>query len=180
MLEDRRLISKVKRGDKEALRRIYEKYKDHLLTIAASLLNDTPAAEDILHDVIVSFAKGIGRFELKGSLRSYLATCVVNRVRDRFRRKMYQMIELEAAGPISSNSVGPEQPVILSEESQLLTDALAKLPFEQREAIILHLNAGLKFREIAAAQGVPISTAQGRYRYGLDKLRSLMSPEVIR
>jgi RNA polymerase sigma-70 factor (ECF subfamily) len=61
-----------------------------------------------------------------------------------------------------------------------LTDALAKIPFEQREVIILHLKGGMRFREIAAAQGVPIGTVQGRYRYGLEKLRSLLNEEVIR
>jgi len=180
MLEDKRLIQKLKRGDKEALRRLYEKYKDDLLTIATSLLHETSAAEDVLHDVFVSFAAGVGGFELQRSLRRYLITCIVNRVRDRFRRKKYEAIELDRAGPISSNLESPEQSVILSEESQLLTEALAKIPFEQREVIILRLQGGMRFREIAAAQGVPISTVQGRYHYGLSKLRSVMNKEVTK
>lgn len=180
MREDRRLISRLKRGDKEALRQLYEKYKDRLLIIAASLLNEPGAAEDVLHDVFVSFAAGIGRFQLQGSLQKYLTTCVVNRVRDRFRRKKFEVIEIRRVGAMRSDSDRPEQLVILSEESQLLTDALAKIPFEQREVIILHLKGGMRFREIAAAQGVPIGTVQGRYRYGLEKLRSLLNEEVIR
>ena len=56
MLEDKRLIWELKRGDREALRQIYMEYKDSLLTIAASLLHDSCAAEDVLHDVLVSFA----------------------------------------------------------------------------------------------------------------------------
>lgn len=178
MLEDERLVLRLKRGDRDALRRLYEKYKDHLLTIAASLLNEASAAEDILHDVFVSFAGGVGRFQLRGSLQSYLTTCVVNRVRDRFRRKKYEVIEISRVGPISSDTDRPEITVILGEETQLLTEALAEIPFEQREVIILHINGGMKFREIAAAQGVPISTVQGRYRYGLDKLRSVLQGEV--
>ncbi|MHC4658592.1 MAG: RNA polymerase sigma factor [Planctomycetota bacterium] len=180
MLEDRRLIGRLKRGDKDALRQLYEKYKDDLLTIAISLLHEVGAAEEILHDVFVSFAAGIGGFELRSSLRQYLITCVVNRVRDRFRRKKYEVVELDRVGPVSSKSDRPEQSVMFSEETQLLTDALVKIPFNQREVIILRLQAGMKFREIAAAQGVPISTVQGRYRYGLDKLRSLIRGEAIR
>jgi len=68
--------------------------------------------------------------------------------------------------------------VMLSEESKLLTDALAEIPFEQREVIILRLQGGLKFREIAATQGVSVSTVQGRYHYGLDKLRVVLNGEV--
>lgn len=178
MREDKRLIEELKRGDKDALRRLYEKYKDELLTVATSLLHEAGAAEDVLHDVFVSFATGIQGFELRRSLRQYLVTCTVNRVRDRFRRKTYKAIELERVGPISSNSERPEQSVMLSEESQLLTDALAEIPFEQREVIILRLQGGLKFREIAATQGVSVSTVQGRYHYGLDKLRVVLNGEV--
>ena len=87
MVEDKELVCKLKHGDTEALRRLYEKYKDDLLTVAASLLGDSSEAEDILHDVFVSFAEAITEFQLYGSLRGYLMRCMVNRVRDRLRAK---------------------------------------------------------------------------------------------
>ena len=174
MLEDKRLIRELKHGDKQALRMIYMEYKDNLLTIAAYLLHDTYAAEDVLHDVFVSFAGGVGGLELRGSLRSYLIASVVNRVRDRYRKKKHHVVELDEVGQITSDSDDPEQSAIFSEESQLLTDALAQLPLEQRETIILHLNAGMKFKEIAQMQDIPLSTVQGRYRYGLEKLRTIL------
>jgi len=46
--------------------------------------------------------------------------------------------------------------------------------------IVLHLKGGMKFREIAVVQGVSISTVQGRYRYGLDKMRSVLNEEALR
>jgi RNA polymerase sigma-70 factor (ECF subfamily) len=177
MLEDKRLIWELKQGSKDALRQIYMEYKDTLLTIAASLLHDTCEAEDVLHDVFVSFAAGAGKLELRVSLRSYLISSVVNRVRDRFRKKKHHMVELEKAGQISSDSKGPEQSALLDEQLQLMSDALFKIPLEQREAIILHLNAGMKFKEIAQVQHIPMNTVQGRYRYGLDKLRTILRGE---
>jgi RNA polymerase sigma-70 factor (ECF subfamily) len=177
MLEDKRLIWELKHGDKEALRQIYMKYKDTLLTIAASLLHDACAAEDVLHDVFVSFAVSVGRLELRVSLRNYLIISVVNRVRDRFRKKKHHMVALDKVGPVSSYSDGPEQSVVFAEQSQLLADALFQLPLEQRETIILHLNGGMKFKQIAQMQDIPISTVQGRYRYGLDKLRTILRGE---
>ena len=54
MLEDKLLIWKFNRGNKEALQRIYEKYKDDLVTLAAALLHNVSAAEDAVHDVFVS------------------------------------------------------------------------------------------------------------------------------
>ena len=177
MPEDKRLIWELKQGDKEALRQIYMKYKDNMLTIATSLLNDTCAAEDVLHDVFISFAVSVGRLELRVSLRSYLMASVVNRVRDRYRKKKHHVVELDKAGQIGSDSYNPVQSAIFTEELQLLADALFQLPLEQRETIILHLNGGMKFKEIAEVQRIKLSTVQGRYRYGLDKLRTILRGE---
>ena len=177
MLDDKRLIWELKQGNKDALRQIYMEYKDTLLTIAASLLHDTYAAEDVLHDVFVSFASGVGKLELRMSLRSYLITSVVNRVRDKFRKKKHHMVEFEKAGQISSDLKGPEQSAIFAEQSQHLAEALFQVPLEQRETIVMHLKGGMKFKEIAEAQQIPINTIQGRYRYGLDKLRKILGGE---
>jgi RNA polymerase sigma-70 factor (ECF subfamily) len=179
MLEEKRLIRELKQGNKEALRRIYMEYKDTLLTIAASLLHDTYAAEDVLHDVFVNFAAGAGKLELKVSLKSYLVTSVVNRVRDKFRKKRHHMVELDKAGQIGSDACNPEQAAVFSEQSRLLVDALYQIPLEQRETIVLHLKGGMKFKEIAEMQRIPINTVQGRYRYGLEKLRKILGGKSI-
>jgi RNA polymerase sigma factor (sigma-70 family) len=179
MLEDKLLIFRLKQGDEQALRQIYEKYKDILLTIATSLLRDVSEAEDVLHDVFVSFTKGIRKFHLYGSLKNYLIICLVNRARDIRRKKMYQVVGLDSTGPIRSDSAGPTEAVIGDEEAELLTEALAQLPDQQREVIILHLQGGMKFREIAEMQEVSVNTVQGRYRYGLDKLRSILDGEPV-
>jgi len=180
MLQDRRLIQKLKRGDGDALRVIYEKYRTELVTIAASLLREGSEAEDVLHDVFISFASGIMNFQLHGNLKRYLATCVINRVRDRARRKTFEVIEIDRLRQVGSGSPPPEQSVILNERTQMLVETLGRIPYEQREVIVLHLKGGMKFREIAVVQGVSISTVQGRYRYGLDKMRSVLNEEAVR
>jgi DNA-directed RNA polymerase specialized sigma24 family protein len=55
---------------------------------------------------------------------------------------------------------------------------MTELSFEQREVISLRFEAGLPFRQIAKIQNRSINTVEGRYRYGLEKLRSLMNSEV--
>lgn len=85
MVEERLLIFRFKRGSPQALRRIYDKYKGQMLKLATVLLGDGNAAEDIVHDVFVSFAGSAERIKLTGSLRSYLTTSVVNRVRNHMR-----------------------------------------------------------------------------------------------
>jgi len=68
----------------------------------------------------------------------------------------------------------PAQELIHEEDSAQLFQALAELPGEQRETFVLHVQGGLKFREIANVQNVSIKTVQSRYRYGMAKLQSLL------
>ena len=179
MLEDRLLITRLKHGSKEALCRIYEKYESDLLTLAANLLADTAAAEDVVQDVFISFVQSVETFRLRGSLKSYLATCVANRSRDLLRKRSRQRtVTVNEAREYVSDAAGPVQMVINSEQLQRLSEAMTELPYEQREAVVLHLHGGLKFRKIAGLQNVSIKTAQSRYRYGLDKLRSILNGEV--
>ena len=174
MLDEKRLIWELKQGSNKALHRIYMEYKDNLLTIAAAMLHDTHAAEDVLHDVFVSFAGSIGNIQIRSSLKNYLTASVVNRVRDMYRKKKHHLVELEQAGQLAADTDGPVRSAVFGEQAELLADALARLPFEQRETIVLHLNGGMKFKEIARIQKIPLSTVQGRYRYGLDKLRTIL------
>jgi RNA polymerase sigma factor (sigma-70 family) len=59
-----------------------------------------------------------------------------------------------------------------------VTCALAQLPQEQRQVVVLHVLGPLRFREIARQTSVSINTVQSRYRYGLAKLQSLLNGEV--
>jgi RNA polymerase sigma factor (sigma-70 family) len=187
MLEDKLLILKCNRGSHEALQGIYEKYKDDLVTLAAALLIDVNLAEDVVHDVFVSFIESAHKFRLTGSLKGYLATCVANNARNKIKAdKRHLTADIDEAeqpalnrsGTGSEYSSNPENSAIFGEELRQLSWALEQLPFEQREVLILHSYSGLNFRTIAAQQNVSINTVQGRYRYAIDKLRSLLNSEV--
>jgi RNA polymerase sigma-70 factor (ECF subfamily) len=178
MLEDKLLVLKCKHGNKEAMCRLYEKYKDYLLTLAKGLLGEQAEAEDVVHDVFVSFARTAGQFQLRGSLRAYLATCVSNLARDKIRARTRQAQVLDSMNPAIQCLDNPAQSIIESEQLTQLRQALNQIPYEQRETVMLHLKGGMKFREISRLQGVSLSTTHGRYRYGMDKLRSLLNGEV--
>ena len=178
MLEDKLLVLKCRRGSKDAMCRIYEKYKDYLLTLAKGLFSEQAAAEDVVHDVFVSFARSARQFQLTGSLRGYLATCTRNRIRDKIRARTRQAEAIESANPDTLDSDNPEHCLMEAEELMRLRQAISQIPYEQREVVMLHLKGDMKFREIAKLQGVSVSTIHGRYRYGLNKLRSLLNGEV--
>jgi RNA polymerase sigma-70 factor (ECF subfamily) len=179
VLEDRLLVWKLTRGSRGALCRIYEKYRDDLLRLATALLNEANLAEDVVHDVFTCFVRSARQFQLTGSLRGYLATCVANRARNVNRAgRRGHTGGLDEAGLITCGLRRPDQWIIYTEELQQLSNALAELPYDQREVIILHLQAGMKFREIAKLQQVSVKTVQSRCRYGLDKLRTLLNSEL--
>ena len=128
------------------------------------------------------FAWFRGRREVGAALRHGLRDIVdglangarnMNRVGQ--RRRTAGLDEAEA---VVSDSRTPEQWITYSEELRKWSDAMARLPYEQREAVTLHLRAGMKFRQIATCQGVSVNTAKGRYRYGLEKLRSTLNGEL--
>ena len=177
-MEDKLLIWKFKHGSSEALRRIYEKYEDYMLTSAVSLLNDLSAAEDVVHDVFVSFSQSADKLRMDGSLKGYLTTCVVNLARDKIRAARRHRLSLDKMNPVGFEPTQPSDSVMGDEDLQRLSFAMAQLPCEQREVIVLHLRGGMAFRAIAKLQAVSINTIQSRYRYGLDKLRSLLDSEV--
>ncbi len=179
MLEDRILILKFNRGDRRVLHRIYDKYKDDLVTLAAALLMDVSSAEDVVHDVFIAFLDSAGRFRLTGSLKGYLATCVANRARNLNKAmRRHQGPALDDVPDAPDGEPLPEQVAIFGEQLARLSRALAQLPYEQREVLLLRSHSGMRFAVIAKAQGVSINTVQGRYRYAVEKLRSLLACEA--
>jgi len=173
------LVKRFKSGDVAALERIYEKYKNDLLALAFSLMNDITAAEDAVHDVFVNLAQSVAKPYRIKNLKKYLMTSVANRVRSKQRYKQrHQTVGLENSDFPSCNLSRPERWLILNEDLELLERALAQIPYEQREVITLYMQGDMSLREIARFQNESANTVIGRYRYGLNKLRSLLDSEV--
>ena len=179
-MEDKLLIWKLKNGSKDALCRVYEKYENCLLASAISLLNDVSTAEDVVHDVFVSFAQSADKLKVNGNLKGYLTSCVVNRARDTIRARRRHNLRLSRANPVRTVPKQPSDVVIHDEELRRLSYAMSKLPYEQRETIVLHLRGQMKFKAIAKSQGVSRNTVWSRYRQGLNKLRSLLNSEQVK
>lgn len=180
MIQEKLLMMRFNRGDCNALRDIYALYKDQLVTLAGALLHDKTAAEDAVHDV---FARLIARQEtlkISQNLRCYLFTAVANAARQQHREQQKTpRLSLDADNaPEIETLCPPDSAAIFGDQQQHLAAALAVLPYEQREVILLRHFSDLKFNRIAQMQNVSTNTVQGRYRYGLDKLRSLLNGEL--
>lgn len=159
----------------EALCRTYDKYRDGLLILAIALSHDVHIAEDAVHDVFLALAQNSMAREFRGNLRAYLGTCVANRVRDLMRKERGQVRAAEGTRLEPADGEGPSDRIICNEELRRLSAALAELPEEQREVIVLHIHSQMRFRAIARSLGVSVNTVKGRYRYGLRRLRSILN-----
>ncbi len=189
-MEDQLLVSRCKRGSHAALTRIYEKYKADLLLLAMGLLHDKAAAEDVVHDVFLSFVRHLDRFRLTGSLKGFFLTCTANHARnwnkaDRVRMRLGAGSAdpgVEGVPPSTSGQDARDtlETLVCNEQLERLGRALAELPFEQREVVMLHLHGQMTFQAIARAGQISTNTAKSRYRYGIDKLRAILNGEVAR
>ncbi len=178
-MQDKLLVFQCKRGSREALTRIYEKYKADLLLLAMALLNDKTAAEDVVHDVFLSFVRNLGVFRLTGSLKGYLLTCTANHARNWNKAERVRLRGTDPApDPGAQGSDGPLDALVCNEQLEQLSGALAELPFEQREALMLHVHGQMTFQAIARARQISTNTAKSRYRYGIDKLRSILNGRI--
>lgn len=174
MLDEKLLVWQFNRGSTNALCKIYQRYKNDLFGLALSLLNDRYTAEDVVHDVFVSFAELAGSFRLRSSLKGYLCVCTANRARDMLRSKSRSDVPFEEQAADPARTISPEESAIQAEEWMQIRQALDKIPYDQREAVLLHLHHDLSFREIACMQNVSVNTVQSRYRYGMEKMGMLL------
>jgi len=88
------------------------------------------------------------------------------------------MGEFDEADPIPAEDMRPDDAAVIEEQLDRLRWALGQLPYEQREVLVLRVYGQMTFKEIARQQGIGTNTALGRYRYAVDRLRSMLNSEV--
>lgn len=176
MSEDKHLLKLLCQGDNYALRRLYEKYRTDLYTVALSLIHDVHTAEDCLQDVFVRLTERAAELRIRRNLKGYLVSSVANRARDRFRKEIKPLDKTDGLG-CSVCATDPAKVLIDREESARLFNTLKRLPFAQREVFVLHVQGGMKFKDIAELQNVSTKTVLSRYRYAIDKLRAFLDRE---
>ena len=158
----------------DPLSELYRVHRHALWNAAVHLLGCAAAAEDVLHDVFV----GLLRRSLPepAAARAFLLRSVLNRVRDRVRARRPELDpELDAADPCAP----PELSVQLGEQAALVAQALAALPLDQREVVVLHAFEGLSFRAVGDLAGITQDTAASRWRYACAKLKRSLTAKGV-
>ena len=155
------------------LERIYDDHAAAMFSHAMSLLRNDAAARDIMQDIFLKLAEGSIDQNSILNPRSYLLRMVHHASVDLMRRsKVRADYAAKDHAEILQVSADPDREAF----RRKLEEALRQLPDEQREVVVLKLWQELTFEEISDICGIPMNTAASRYRYALDKLRSLLRP----
>jgi len=155
------------------IQEIYSRYGGKIFGYLVMKLGSHSDAEDVFQEVFLRLARPSLRRHLVRNQAAYVlkAACneanrfLQNRVREREGGRRVQNFLEAIRGALS----GPSP-----EEEDLAARALAQIPAEQREVIVLKIFEGLTFKEVAAVCRVPLHTAASRYRNGIDKLRAIL------
>lgn len=187
--DDDKLIARYREGDLSALGVLYDRYSGPLYGYLMRMTGSREEADDILQDTFCKLIEKLERYHPRGKFKSYLFRIAHNLAIDSLRRQKFRedspslksdmqhyekTITTRAANP----GITPKDPAQEVEEREIvgrLKSAIAELPEEQKQVLIMKHYSGMKFRDIADVMEIPLNTALGRMHYALRNLRKILS-----
>lgn len=159
-------------GEEQAFSELFTRHAGRLQAALRRMVG--PAADDVLQTTFLSIVRARGRYERGAPFRPWLYTVAVNAARDHLRRNRRE--EPHEPGALPETAA---EPVPLPDPALTRTveAALAQLPDNQREAIVLHRFEGFSFKEIAELLGVTETAVKVRAHRGYERLRTLLAAE---
>jgi len=175
------LVGQAVRGELAAFNELVVRHQDHLFALVYRLVPDRDQAADAVQEAFFSAYRNLGSFR-GGSVKSWLGRIAINAAMDiqRARRRRpsqpYPELEDESWQPPATAEVEPEHQALAVERSRVLAAALAALPFDQRNCIVLYDVDGYDYGEIARIMGVSVGTVKSRIHRGRLVLRTALGP----
>ena len=180
---DRGLVEAAAGGDREAFDELVRRHQGPIVSLIRSLTGGGADAEDLAQDVFVRAWRSLSGFRAESTFRTWLHRIAINVVRSHHGRLSRLRRFLQPAPPADADAPDPIEaaPDALDMENDVMrrdaiARALAAIPEEMREAVVLRDVQGLDYREIADALGVPMGTVESRIFRGRQRLRTLLQP----
>jgi len=172
---DEALMQAYAGGDAAAFEALYRRHKDALYRYLLRGTSSPDQAAELFQDVWKNLIQARLRYRPDAPFGAYLFKLAHNRLMDHFRqRRPTSEVPEDLPAPESER---PDAMAARRVEAERLLRALALLPHEQREVIVLREERDLTLEEIAAIQGVGRETVKSRLRYALAKLREVLGHE---
>jgi RNA polymerase sigma-70 factor (ECF subfamily) len=176
---DQALVDRAKRGDQDAIRLLVERYQRRLIGLAWGLLGSRPDAEDVAQETFLRAFRSIGSFRGQSSFRTWLFQIAINATRT-YRRTRDGRHEDTRGGAMefeTTPDAGSLERAVIARDR--VRRALATLPPDLREAVVLRDVNGLDYREIAQALGVPMGTVESRIFRGRARLKQTLETHIV-
>ena len=171
--EDSALMLRYKDGDTAAFETLYRRHNDALYRYLLRMCRNRAAAEDVFQDVWGKIIKARSNYRPTAKFTTFMYRVAHNCFIDHVRRNKRHANNLELEPELHADPT--ESPETITERrlaKERLALALQDLPDEQRDAFLLHEEAGLSIDQIASVTGSNRETAKSRLRYAVNKLRT--------
>ena len=173
------IVEACRRGDRDALRALYEAYKDKVYSIAFYFFHgDAAAASDVSQQVFLKLIGGMSRYRGDSAFSTWLYRIVVNACVDRSRRYRAEVAvpELGALDAMADTAPSHEALVASGEVAESVKDAIATLPPKLRMAILMRYFDELSYTDMAKALDCSIGTVSSRLSRGHRLLARRLAP----
>jgi RNA polymerase sigma-70 factor (ECF subfamily) len=167
---DEQLMERFVQGDEKGISELFARHARPLHGFVRRMVGD--AADDVVQTTFVSISRSRGRYQRGAPFRPWLYAVAANAARDHLRRNRYEEHVSPAAVP---EPVAEAEPLADPGLSRVVEAALAQLPANQREAVVLHRFEGFSFRQIADLLGVSETAVKVRAHRGYERLRVLLA-----
>lgn len=183
---DEELVGAFQGGDLSAFDVLVHRWNRKIQGAIYRVMASEEDARDLCQETFLRAFRALGTFKREARFSSWLYQIALNLCRDRMRRRrgrtLLSLEELGEGGDRSPVVPGPTaiEQLEAADLSRAVADAVAALPEEQREVIVLKEYEGLTFVEIAEVLGLPPSTVKTRLYRGLGLLRQRLERQGIR
>lgn len=186
---DERLVSLSKDGSLDAFNSLVERHQSAVYNLCLRILGHRQAAEDATQEAFLSAFRALPQF-VGGNFRSWLLRIAANESKDEMRRRsrkdafasLSEMFDnFDPAVEPPDGRPGADLLLERKEQAVALQRALLRLPFDQRQAIVLSDLHGFPYEEVARATGASLGTVKSRIHRGREHLRILIlaDPELF-
>ena len=164
------------RGDAGAFETLYKRHRGALYRFVLRAIKHRSAAEELFQEVWIRVIESRSRYAPQARFSTWLYTIAHNLLVDHWRRKGLSLGQLEQEPGLAAAD-NPARQAEARESVERLLRAIEALPAAQREAFLLHEEAGLSVAQIAAVTGAGEEAAKSRLRYAMAKLKAAVDDE---
>ena len=175
-MTDAQLAALSQQGDRDAFGVLASRWDGPLFGFLRRVLGDEELARDACQEALLRAYVKLPSLREPAAFKTWLHTIALNLCRDRGRSQSLREVPLDHA-MVDEPAVAGASPFDRAQHDNLasvLSRVLARLPIEQRSAIVLREFEGFTSQEIATMTGVPAATVRSRIFYGLKALRAML------